>query len=433
MAGGAALTRPPHARRYLRAVRFLHTADWHLGQTLLGRSRRPEHVAALDWLFETCVAREVDGLIVAGDVFDVASPAEDARKLYYDFLARIGRSAVRWVVVVAGNHDSARMLSNVDAFARHFDIRIVCTPGRDRADDLVPIRSARTGDVEAVVAAAPFLHEGFVRRSLAGESHADKGAALAAGIHAHFDRLDAACAKTWPGVPRIATGHLYASGASAREGQDNIYVGNVRNLDAARLPAGFDYVALGHIHRPQSLRGAEHVRYAGSLIPLDFAESADGKGVWQVEFDGTPRPPRVEWVGLPSTRRLKQFRGTSEEVAASLRAFGQRHAGDALPPWAEVRLRRDFADQKTRERLREVAEEAGVEILKFTRERMSASGQRAAPDPAIERLDELSVEEVFDRRLAASDLGAEASRRVRELFAGALADARAQQSPGADA
>ena len=427
MEGGGALGRP-----YLAAVRFIHTADWHLGQTLLGRSRRDEQAAALDWLYETALAREADGMIVAGDVFDVASPAEDARKLYYDFLARLGRSPLSWVVVVAGNHDSARMLSNVEGFARQFDIHIVARPSEDCAEDLIPLRRSPRGEVEGVVAAVPFLQEAFVRRARAGESPAEAEEALAAGVHAHFDRLDEACAVAHPGVPRIATGHLYASGASAREGQDNIYVGNVRNLDAGRLPRGFDYVALGHIHRPQCLRGADHVRYSGSLIALDFAECRDEKGAWCVDLAGPGEAPAAEWVASPTTRRLKQFGGEVDEVAAAIEAFGERHRGDALRPWAEVELAAGFADHKARERLRSLGEDCGVEILKFTRRRSNAGGGATATPPP-ERLDELSVEEVFRRRIAAAELDRETAARIDRLFRGALDAARVEQAPEAAA
>jgi len=108
-----------------KPLRFIHTADWHLGQTLLGQSRDEEQQLALKWLLGQVDEHEVDGLIVAGDIFDVASPAEDARKMYYDCLAQLAQSTLKWIVIVAGNHDSPRMIKNIDALARAFNIYIV--------------------------------------------------------------------------------------------------------------------------------------------------------------------------------------------------------------------------------------------------------------------------------------------------------------------
>ena len=170
------------------------------------------------------------------------------------------------------------------------------------------------------------------------------------------------------------------------------------------------------------------MRYSGSLIPLDFAECADDKGVWCVELDGAGSGARAEWVASPVTRRLKQLSGSGDALAAALEAFGERHADDRLRPWVEVQLDREYADQKARAGLRQLAERVGVEILKFTRAR--AGGLERAPNAegeALERLDELSVEEVFARRLVASELTPPTQSRVTELFGTALAAARAGQ------
>ena len=406
-------------------MRLLHTADWHLGQTLHGQSRAEEQALALDWLLATCEERAVDCLIVAGDIFDVASPAEEARRLYYDFLARLARGPLKWVVVVAGNHDSPRMVSAAKSLAAAMGIHVVAEPATDPADDLLELRDPDTGELAAVVAGIPFLHDRHVRRSRAGASAADRDADLAAGIHRHFDGMAAGCADHVGAVPVVATGHLYATGASARDGQDNIYVGNVRNLDAGRLPAAFDYVALGHIHRAQALRGAEHVRYSGSLIPLDFQECTDEKGVWCVDL-AAGRPPEIEYLASPVNRRLKQISGGYEAVAQRLTDFCARHAEDALPPWIEVVLDGGYVDEAQRTALREIAEPSGARILKFTRRRAKPSeGGRAAAAPAPERLDELTVEEVFERRCAPAELDVAARARVGRLFAQVLADARA--------
>lgn len=411
-------------------MRLIHTADWHLGQTLLGQSRHREQQLALDWLYELIVAQEADALVVAGDVFDVASPAEDARKMYYDFLARLARGPLKWVIVVAGNHDSPRMIGAVQQLASAFDIHIVAAPAaNDPAEgaarsDLLRLVDPQTGQLAALVAAVPFLQERYVRTARAGEALDDKERALAAGIHAHYERLAAACTACEERVPLIATGHLYASGAEARDGQDNIYVGKMRNLNAADLPSAFDYVALGHIHRPQALRGAETVRYSGSLIALDFQESADEKGCWCVDL-AYGQPARIAWHGRTQGRRLKRLSGSVDELLEAIESFGSRHRDDELAAWLELEVVGGAATSKERAELRALAERHGARVLKIVRRRARAAHGAVEPAAPLRSLQEVSVDEVFAMRCADRDLSGEEAAAVTTLFGGVLADVRA--------
>ena len=405
-------------------LRILHTADWHLGQTLLGQPRQEEQQRALDWLLETIEDHKVEALIVAGDIFDVASPAEDARKMYNDYLAKLAKSCVKWVVIIAGNHDSPRMISNVKALAGAFNIHIVSipAPAEKCADDLIELRDPDSDELRGVVAAVPFLQDRYVRSSSRNQTLEDKELALTAGIHAHFDRLAEACDMYPKDVPVLATGHLYASGAKAREGQDNIYVGNIKNLNATQLPSRFDYVALGHIHRPQKLPGAEHVTYSGSLVALDFQESSDEKGVWLLDLEADKAPDPM-WIPSTVVRRLKQLSGTSEQIIEKLKAFGVRHTEDEFSPWAEAVLVDDFADEKRRNELRQAAVDAGVKLLKITRQRTALERAPLAPEE-LEALDELSVEEVFARKCADVGIPTDVQDRLDRLFHSVVHDAR---------
>ncbi|MFK8056640.1 MAG: exonuclease SbcCD subunit D C-terminal domain-containing protein [Saprospiraceae bacterium] len=405
-------------------LRILHTADWHLGQTLLGQPRQAEQQRALDWVLETVEANLVEALIVAGDIFDVASPAEDARKMYNDCLAKLAKSCVKWVVIIAGNHDSPRMISNVKELAGAFNISIVAIPAaaEDCKDDLIEFRDPKTDELRGVVAAVPFLQDRYVRSSSRDQTLEDKERALTAGIHAHFERLAEACNDYPKDVPVLATGHLFASGAVAREGQDNIYVGNIKNLNATQLPSRFDYVALGHIHRPQKLPGAEHVTYSGSLIALDFQESSDEKGVWLLDLEAG-KAPDPKWIPSTVVRRLKQFSGTCDEITEKVKAFGARHTDDEFTPWAEAVLVDDFADEKRRNELRQESVDAGVKLLKITRQRTATESTHQEPED-FETLDELSVEEVFARKCADEGIPTDVQTRLDRLFHAVVHDAR---------
>ena len=405
-------------------MRIIHTADWHLGQTLLGQSRHEEQQLAFDWLYELVLAQQAEALIVAGDIFDVASPAEDARKMYYDFLARLASSSLKWIVVVAGNHDSPRMIAAVQQLAAAFNIYVVGTPTvsvEQPASDLIQLREPSTGELAGVVAAIPFLPERLMRSSKAGEDIAAKEQALAEGIHAHYQQLADACEQYRGQVPIVATGHLYASGAVARDGQDNIYVGKLRNLNASQLPDVFGYVALGHIHRPQTLKGCEHVRYSGSLVALDFAESADTKGCWVVELNAEGIVS-AEFEQSPVSRRLKRLTGTYEALLAAIQQFGRKHQADQLSPWLELQLSSGSVSSAQRDELRACAEAHGARVLKVVRQPTTST--RTTPPEELPTLAEVDVEHVFDLCCAERELSPEERAKVQELFEQVVQDVK---------
>jgi len=181
-------------------------------------------------------------------------------------------------------------------------------------------------------------------------------------------------------------------------------------------------VALGHIHRPQSLKGADHVRYSGSLIPLDFQESTDEKGIWIVEANAG-QVPIVKWSASPVSRRLKQLSGSLEEVRTKLQEFCARHKDDDLPAWIDIALTGEAISESDRSDLRAIAEASNARVLKITRRRESRTSELG--EVIVEDLADLSVEEVFDRRCSAADLATETRAQIDPLFTAALSDARA--------
>lgn len=122
-------------------MRILHTADWHIGKKLYGRQRFAEYEEFLQWLLEVLVKREVDGLIVAGDIFDTANPSEQSRKLYQEFLAQACKSC-EWIVITGGNHDSPSVLDGARELLRHLNVHVVGKKCEQLADELVEIRDS---------------------------------------------------------------------------------------------------------------------------------------------------------------------------------------------------------------------------------------------------------------------------------------------------
>ena len=347
-------------------MKIIHTSDWHLGQKLLYNDREQEHRLALDWLLEAIDREQADGLIVAGDIFDIGNPPNYARSLYYQFLRRLLNTKCRHVVITGGNHDSPAMLNAPRELLQALNVHVVGAASEDPAEEVV-VWKDETGAVEAIIAAVPFLRDRDLRYSVTGETGYDRVEQIRQGIKKHYEEV-AAYIEEQPGaqdVPVIATGHLYATGADASGKQDNIYIGNTENIEARHFPDLFDYVALGHIHRAQVVGGLEQVRYSGSLIPLSFSETQDDKGVYVLEWSGK-KLDNIRSLPVPVFRRLKGITGTLEEVQESLARFVEKER-EGLEPWIEVTVHLDRLVPELSTVLQETLDNAGggASILKY--------------------------------------------------------------------
>lgn len=379
-------------------MRFLHTSDWHLGQKFIGQNRDAEYAAALDWLLQTIENEQVDALIVAGDVFDINNPPVSAEELYYRFLTRLIGSRCRHIVIVGGNHDLPSRLNAPAGLLRALNVHVVGSATDDPADEIVELREA-DGSLAAVVAAVPFLRDKDLKISVSGESTDERVNRIREGIAEHYRQIGELVSNQMPSTvhrpPSIVTGHLHAAGAVSHSEQRNIYIGNLDNIAADQFPEVFDYVALGHIHRPQRVGKFDHIRYSGSLIPLSFSETQDRKIVLLLDFLPTQRRPEIREIAVPIFRKLLSVRGSLPDVEAKLEAA---HNPDApLPAWVEVVVESDHHIPNLDLVLREKAKNWRLEILKIKNERRFQTLDDLAA--AAENLDNLSPEEVFLKKI----------------------------------
>ncbi|WP_400191734.1 exonuclease subunit SbcD [Hymenobacter sp. B81] len=385
-------------------MKVLHTADWHLGQRFIsGHERTEEHRRFLDWLGATVQARGVEVLVVAGDVFDTGSPSSAALELYYSFLVQLRQTSCREVVIVGGNHDSPATLNAPARLLRHLRVHVVgCVP--ECFDDQVLVLNDADGDPALVVCAVPFLRDRDVRLSLPGETAEEREARIKRGIADHYARV-AECEPVWQykaaGLPVLATGHLYAAGGSASDSERTIHVGNLGQVTADHFPACFDYVALGHLHRPQRVGGREYIRYSGSPIPLSFSEVQDTKQVLLLNFKGTGCPA-IETLEVPTARRLVRFHGDLPEVIEQLTAYD--NAALPLPAWADVEIRSELGQLEVAEQLLKCIEQLDrkqIEVLArrhFRLVTLRPLGE-AETEPLTRSLHDFTEREVFERRL----------------------------------
>ncbi|GGF19022.1 exonuclease SbcCD subunit D C-terminal domain-containing protein [Hymenobacter cavernae] len=401
-------------------MRILHTADWHLGQRFIGGNERTEeHRHFLTWLVQTVREQRVEVLVVAGDVFDTGSPSNAALELYYNFLLQMQATDCRDIVIVGGNHDSPATLNAPARLLRHLRVHVVgCVP--DCFEDQVIVLDDAQGKPGLVVCAIPFLRDRDVRLSVPGESAEEREIRIRQGIADHYARA-AEVELVWQlkeaGVPVLATGHLYAAGGAASDSERTIHVGNLGQVSAEHFPAVFDYVALGHLHRPQRVGGREHIRYSGSPIPLSFSEIDHGKEVLLLDF--VAEGVQIEALAVPGSRRLARFHGTLEEVLSKLTTYD--NAGYLFPAWIDVEVRSELGQTEVAEQLLKVIttlDRTQIEVLNRRHLRLVALRPLDEPEPLTRSLHDFTEREVFERRLESEpeEARAELLRTFDELL-----------------
>jgi DNA repair protein SbcD/Mre11 len=382
-------------------MRILHTADWHVGRRLGRHDRMPEHRAVLDEIASIADAERVDLVLVSGDVFDRPVPPVDALSLGLGALQRLAQD--RPVVVVAGNHDAPELFQALAPLLRDRRVHLV---GTIRPPDAGGLLGPDDLGVPAVVAGFPFLREGRVVDFMAETGrwygqYAEKVAAITAAYNT------ALVERAGTDLVPILVAHFMVSGVRIARSERELHIGDAYTATAQAIPAGPQYVALGHIHAPQPVPGAPvPAEYAGSLLALDFGEAGETKRV--VIVDAEPgQLATVRSVAVTAGRPLARAHGTWEELAARADELGGsfvdltvsvggpdpelgRRAAETFPYLVRVRAERPPTERRTR---RDPADRPGdVELYaEFVR----AMTGELAPEPLRSLMREV-LEEAAD-------------------------------------
>jgi exonuclease SbcD len=347
-------------------MRFIHTGDWHLGKTLREWRLIEDQRYALERLVELAEERRPDAVVVAGDVYDRAIPPVEAVEVLDWVLTELTRRLRLPVVVIAGNHDSPVRLQCLSGLLTKVDLHVVGEVGASPQSVVV------TGADGVEVVFWPLAYTGpeAARQQLGRTDIATHEAALAAQLELVRERMD-------PAARHVVVAHAFVTGATTSESERPLSVGGSGEV-ARTVFDGFDYVALGHLHRPQQV--GERVRYAGSLLKYSFDEASHVKSVSVVDI-GADGAVEVEQVQLDVLHDLARIRGTFEEVRS------RPDAGDFADRYLEVVLTDDEVVFDPVDKLRLVY----PNILWLRRE--GASPELADPPPAP--LDEEDVRGLF--------------------------------------
>ena len=403
-------------------MRILHTSDWHLGQHFMGKSRQAEHQALIDWLLTQTQEHAVDAVLIAGDIFDTGSPPSYARELYSHLVVKLHHAGVA-LLLLGGNHDSVATLGESRSVLACLSTTVVAQLG-EPADHIVVLpERGNDGQAGCIVCAVPFIRPRDVLQSQAGQSAQDKQQSMQAAIQAYYQsvfeagrarqaQLQLALGRR---VPLIATGHLTTVGASSSESVREIYVGSLEAFPTAAFPP-VDYIALGHIHKPQKVGGLAHIRYSGSPIPLGFDEARQQKEVLLVDLDATGLA-NITPLAVPRFQPLISVMGSLSALASAITAAAAQGSTDA-PVWLEVTVAEDDYLSDLPARIKDMTQGLAVEVLRVRRQRANTAAIFAGD--MLQTLDELSPEDVFAQRLAQEDLSPDMQAALGQRFAQVL-------------
>lgn len=350
-------------------MRFLHTADWHVGKPLRGRSRMEEYASALAQVARIAIDGRVDAVLIGGDVFDSASPPPEAEKLVFDFLARLIPERIA-CVVIAGNHDHPKKLGALTSLLEGLRIHVraeVRPPGEGGVVSL----PSRDGKEEARIAVLPFVPERkVVDAGLVMGPEDDWYKTYATRVARILEHLTRGLG---PDTVNLLLAHLLIDGARVGTGERALHLGQIYGLTAEELPSNVQYVGLGHLHRPQEVLAPARTLYSGSLLELDFGEVEQDKRVVLVEAK-PGRAASIESVPVTASRRLRDVRGTLADL--------ERQAGELGSDYLRVAVKTEGPVPGLAEQVRDLLPNAVEVTLDYPRTvsgSNNGNGTRALP------------------------------------------------------
>lgn len=349
-------------------IRILHTADWHLGQTFFGYDRTEEHEVFLNWLAEEIRQKEIDALIIAGDVFDVSNPSAASQSMYYQFIYRVtAENPYLQIVIVAGNHDSAARLEAPLPLlqAMRTEVRGVVRKlegGEIDYDHLTVELKNRQGEVELLCMAVPFLRQGdYPAVQTEGNPYAEGVRELYAQL------LQRLWKRRTENQAILAIGHLQATGSEIAEKDysERTVIGGLECVSPEAFSEQIAYTALGHIHKAQRVSGRENVRYAGSPIPMSFAEKHYHHGVVMVTFDGGCAVD-IERLECPKLIPLMSVpNGEPVSPEAILKALKELPETEAVAPYLEVKVLLEEPEPMLRQEIEEALADKNYRLARI--------------------------------------------------------------------
>ena len=379
-------------------MRIIHTSDWHLGHTLMDKTREEEMKAFFSFLIDTINEKKVDALLVSGDIFDTGTPSNSALSEYYSFLASVGKTECRDVFIIAGNHDSPSLLRAPKELLALVNVHVYATK-----EDIEPYLLGG----KVVVLPIPFPRDQELRKLTQGESIKDEDDKLRSAIEDLYRRETEKAVALHPSIPIIAMGHLMASNISKEE-KPELYIGGLGTIDSSSFPSSLSYVALGPIHRKMNLNDSGTICYSGSPIPLSFKEGRDRKVLKLIDVE--EKNITVSDVEIPVFRNLYQIKGHKDSIEKEL----SKLAEDKKQGWVSIEITESGVSSSIRTISENITKDTGLEVIHI--KDTTVSKRLMEKEETIENLESLSEEDIFLKFLDEKEIKDERKEELLSLF-----------------
>ena len=375
-------------------MRVLHTSDWHIGQVFKAQSREVEHTLFFAWLKEKIVAQKIDALLVSGDLFDVANPSSSALKSYYNFLTSLIGSCCKKIIITGGNHDGIATLEAPKELLEVLNIDVISGDKKslqNRENIIIKLHN-EAGELDALVCGVPFLREQVLRHASPSQDAREVERDIAEATKEFYKETLECAKKISACVPVIAMGHLTVLGSDSSESERELYLGKLKGVDSGMFE-GYDYVALGHLHRAQKVAKSAFIRYSGSPIPLSFSEANSQKKL--LVYDTKAKD--VSEIEIPRFRELYRLRGDLLEIKKMLKEI----KSEGLAPFEEVLVEDEYATTQTLQSIEELAQSLDILLLEI---KTSNVEREKRGNFEVQKLDDITPLSAFEEKLAQNEL-----------------------------
>ncbi|MCT7904437.1 Nuclease sbcCD subunit D [Candidatus Ornithobacterium hominis] len=393
-------------------MKIIHTADWHIGKRLHNFELDEDFQLFIDWLTQIIQQEQVELILIAGDVFDFSNPSSHSRQLFYNTMIRLQQLNCK-IIITGGNHDSPAMLNAPKEILNTINISVLGGMPNDEAEAILPVQNQQN-KIELVVHAIPFLREVDLRKSTDGISYEDRIKVMQNGIENIYKKSIDLGKRNYPHLPHIAMGHLFTAGVSPSDSEREIQIGNQAKFEAQRLGNGFDYIALGHIHKPQKVNAAVPAYYSGSPLPLSFSERTDEKRILLLD---TAKGFEPKSIPVPNFRKLIRLNGCLNEIQEKLKNL---EVDSTLPSLLEVILEEKNYDTATEDTFLQIINTFKHPHAKIVKSRMIFENRVLGAHELFaqhEHLNDLKPVEILDKMIASQkELKEEDKNHLRQVF-----------------
>jgi len=383
-------------------MKFLHTADWHIGQLFHEYDRTYEHQRFLDWLLDTLASEQIDVLLISGDVFDMPNPSAASVFMFYTFLNQaVKASQDLQIIVTAGNHDSAARLESPKPLLESSKIHMAGLVEKDKNGSIdyskitIPI-SDKDGNIVCWCIAAPFLRLGDYPTIPDVDNPYTEG--VAAFYTAAFQY---ALSQRQNGHAIIAMGHLHAQQAETGDldKMERLIMGGVECISAASFHQDIAYVALGHIHKGQAIGGMEHIRYSGSPLPMSFSEQNYVHQVVTFEIENE-KVKNIGHLDIPVTIPVLSIPAKHtviEEALIELSNLPEAGENRETAPYLEARILEDKPDPSRRHKIEQAIQGKHVRLATINVKSSATNTSTQTHADTLQKLGELNPADIFSK------------------------------------